>query len=204
MSRNAGPTTEQVLRRVKQYGGIATDFDLALTLLSKCQRVANAGLQRVKTSGTLFETKKELAIYNLRDNFPALVDIITIRQGSRMIHKIDNIKDLAAYDPNWFRAIGTQVAFWSQIGRELLVIYPTLADATNLTVTYSTLTTAYTTRVADYNTAMDLADEDVEIAAGLTELLLLLKTRLNKTTENRVKSLLEQYKQIKGSDNDER
>jgi hypothetical protein len=190
MTRYAGPTTEILLRRVREEGGVAVDPTDAIKMLSRCQRIINAGAKRVTASGTLTTFKQQL-LYPYRDQLTDAVDIISVKEGNRTLHRFEALHELDAYDKTWFRKTSSQFDFWMQLGRDLLIIYPAKTSDSSVTVIYSKLTTEYDDFDEDYNTALDLPDEDVDAALGLAEVSLLLRSRALKAAQERMKELLE-------------
>jgi len=191
MSRQAGPTTEILLKRVREYGGLATDTDYAISILSRCQRIANAGFGFVKTSGTLTVPKQKL-IYTYRSEFASAIDITSVKVGTRRLLRVDTLSDLAALDIDWWRKIdGTRLEAFCQLGRSLLILYPGLASASSATVTYTKLTTAATSFSGNYNDDLELPDEQLDFALMLAEALLLLSSRRNLEASKRLSDLTE-------------
>jgi hypothetical protein len=146
-----------------------------MKLLSRCQRIINAGLKRVVTS-TTFTTRSEQTIYNLRENISNVIDVISIEVSDREI-KNCSLTELSAYSLSWYRDTGSRFEFWSQIGKELIVIYPALATDSSVTVTYSKNTNKFESYEDDYNVDLELPDEDVDLLLGLSEAILLTKMR---------------------------
>lgn len=177
MAKTAGPETELLLRRVRQYGGVACDFDFAMQILSKCQRIVNAG-RRLDTSSATLTTVANQLVYNLRDDVASdVVDIIQIDVSGRILQKCVTFSELSAYDLDWFQATGTRFETWLQVGRDLMILYPALTSASSVTVTYSTLTTEYESRNDHYNTAIDIEDEYFDEVLSLAEIVLLTRGR---------------------------
>ena len=192
MARNAGPTAEILLKRVREQGGVGTSIDFAIQLLSRCQRVVNAGIGRVITSSS-FTINPEQLIYKYRDSLVDAVDVVSIKDGDRTLLR-SSLADLSAYDVDWVRKVdGDRAEFWAQLGRDILVVYPGQAAEDSLTVYYTKLTTEVTTSGADYNTELDLAEEDVELAVGLGEVMMLARGRLLDEGGKRLERLVEEF-----------
>jgi len=189
MTRYVGPTVEILMKRIREEGGIALDPDEATKILSRCQRIVNAGTKRVVASGTLTTYKQQL-VYAYRDQLPDAIDIISIKDGDRTLQRFDALHELDAYDKSWFRRTGSQFDFWLQLGRDLLIIYPAKTVNDSVTVTYTKLTTEYTDFEIDYDSALDLPDEDVDIALGLAEVILLLRSRTFDAARKRMDGLV--------------
>ncbi len=178
MSRQAGPTTEILLRRVWEQGGSAIAPDFAMQTLSRCQRIVNAALGRV-VDIYAFPTQGQTTIYFYRSIITDAIDIISVRTlAGRTILKVDSLEELFAYSPTWWRATGARLEFWHQIARDILILYPAHAtDTATYNIIYSKLTTDLSDFAAHYDTDMELPDDDVDLALILAEIILLLHTR---------------------------
>lgn len=177
MSRTLGPTTEILMRRVRQEGGLAVDPDFAIEIYTRCEQIINAFTKRIITSDTLTVPKEKL-LFNLQTEFSDAIEVLDLRASGRRIEKMDNLTVLFAYDVDGFRCIdGTRVEAWCPINRDLFLIYPGLASAGSLSIDYVKLLTIYTDFIGAYDTACGLVDEDVEMALKLAEIVLLIRFR---------------------------
>lgn len=193
MTKFAGPTTEILLRRIREQGGTAIPPDFALSILSKCQRLVNTGLRKVVSSSTLSTTARQL-VYTYRTLLSGAIDIISLVDGNRTLTKCDNLSELSALSITWFRDTDTQHNIWCQVGRDLLIIYPAMTSNSSLTAHYSTLTTDLNDFTGQYNTALEMPDDDVELMLGLAEIILLIHLRKTDITDKRVKQFQETLK----------
>lgn len=193
MSKNAGPAVEELLRRIRMEGGTAMSSDFAMQLLSRCQRVVNAGMQCTITS-TSFTTYKEQLLYNFRDVITDAIDITGIKVSNRTILKASSVNDLSAYSHTWFRDTGSRFEFWLQIGRELLVLYPALSSNSSVTVYYTKYAAEMDSFAAYQNTALELPDVYVDFAIGLGEVVGLLTAKRTDAAKKRVERLAEDFK----------
>lgn len=194
MSRTVKSIVDELLERIRQEGGVVTTTDFATEIVSHSQRIINAGVRSVVGSAVL-TTLAEKLIYRYRDELTSSVDVLSVAEGNRELLRFNSLADLTAYDPDWFRAItGTRFEGWCQIGRGLLVVYPGKAAASAVTVTYSTLTTAYTSYSSDGATNVDLPDEDVEMLVGVAEVMLLVRLREFDLLTKRLEVLSETFK----------
>lgn len=191
MARTAGAVTDTLLARVRQTGAPGTSNDFAIQVLSKCQRIVNAGLKRVSASGSL-TTAANTLIYEYRSTLTSAVDILSIKEGTRELQKCNSFADLQAYDADWVTATGTRFEFWLQLGRDILILYPAKTGASSVTVIYSTLTTEYDNYTEDGNTSLDLSDEDADLALELSEIVLLLRNKQVELAQNKAKRLMEE------------
>ena len=191
MATTAGTVATNLIERVYATGGIAHTQAWVISILSKTQRVANAYLQAVHSSAVL-TTLAEKLVYKLRDDVAAAIDVLSItdtRGGNvEQLERLDNLLELSAYDVNWFRNItGTRFNTWTQLGRDLLVIYPGRAAADAVTVRYTKLTNALTAA----GTAFELPDEDVQVAKDLAEIVLLARDKQIVECSNKLEQLSE-------------
>lgn len=193
MARTAGASCDTLLARVRQAGNIAVDQDFAMSILSKCQRVVNAGLRRILASASL-TTAANTLLYKYRSSLTSAVDIIIIKEGDRILQKCTNLSDLAAYDVDWFTKTGSRFEAWMQFGRDVLILYPAKTSTSSVTVTYSKLLTSFSSYASDYTTALELPDEDADLAIGLAEIVLLLRNRQLDVVNTRLNELGEQVK----------
>lgn len=193
MARTAGAACDTLLARVRQAGNIAVDNDFAMSILSKCQRVVNAGLRRILASASL-TTAANTLLYKYRSSLTSAVDIIIIKEGDRILQKCTNLSDLAAYDVDWFTKTGSRFEAWMQFGRDVLILYPAKTSTSSVTVTYSKLLTSFSSYASDYATALELPDEDADLAIGLAEIVLLLRNRQLDVVNTRLNELGEQVK----------
>lgn len=194
MARTIGPTVEILMRRVQQEGAVAVDPDFAVEIYGRCEQVVNVALQRVIASDTLTIPRQKL-LFNFRDEFSDAIDIIRLSQSSRQLYRCAHLYEFANYEKNWFRNItGTQLEAWTQIGRDILIIYPGLAAASSADIDYVKKITVYTDFSGAYNETSELPDEDVDMALGLAEIVLLLRFRQLAKIPTRFKKLLETAK----------
>ena len=195
MTKHAGPTTEVLLRRIREQGGAAIPPNFAIGILSKCQRLINTGLSKVITSATLPTTALQL-VYTYRTLLSNAIDIISLVDGIRTLTKCDNLSELSAFSTTWFRDTGTQHNMWCQVGRDLLFIYPSLTSNASLTAHYYTLTTDLTNFTGQYNVALEMPDDDVELIVGRSEIILLIHLRKTDVTNRRIKQFQETLKPL--------
>ena len=191
MATTAGTVATNLIERVYATGGIAHTQSWVISILSKTQRVANAYLRTVRSSTALAVLAEKL-VYKLRDDLPAAIDIVRITETRggyvEQLERVDDLLELSAYDVNWFRNItGTRYETWTQLGRDLLVIYPGKAAAGTATVHYTKLTTA----LAAAGTAFELPDEDVQVAKDLAEIILLARDKQIVECSNKLEQLSE-------------
>lgn len=193
MARQIGPTVEILLRRVRQEGSPFISEDFATTVYSRCEQVINAYTQRV-TASTSLSTPKEKLLFQYRIEIPDAIDILNVRESNRRVERCNNLMDLAAYDIDWFRNItGTRFESWCQLGRDILILYPGQAVTSSVDIKYVKLLTLRDDFDLYYNTDSELPDEDIEMALGLAELVLLASFRQTVEIPNNIKDFIETF-----------
>ena len=190
MAKTAGDVADAIIERVYGTGGIAHTQAFVITLLSKTQRVANAFLRKVRSSAALALPKEKL-VYKLRDDVSGSIDVTeVIESRSGVDESLGQVSlfELMAYDVDWFRnTTGTRHFTWTQIGRDLLVIYPAKPGADTVDVYY----TKYTDALSAAGDSFELADEDVHVAADLAELILLARDKQISVAKEKIAQIAE-------------
>lgn len=177
MSRLVSTTTDQLLARVRQSGGVAADVDDAVKILTICQQIINVKLQRVITT-TALTTLKQKLVYSISSDLTNAIDVVDVTESNRSLTKIKRLSDFSAYETNWFRNItGTRFEAWHQVGRDFLIIYPGKAANSAVSVDHVKATTIYTDYSALTTENMELPDEDVDLVLRLAETVFLARAR---------------------------
>lgn len=180
---------EVLLLRVRGTGGYAHTAAEAKELLAIAQHTINLGMKRVIESDTL-TTLAYQQIYSIPDNLPDAQLVVSVQDAAGADMDRVTLPELSAYDNTWHRRAGTtNPKTWTQIGRELLVIYP--AKTTDSTVTVEYVKSLYST-TAD----IALEDDDLEMMYVLAEALILLKQKKFAEVETRV-AFLEEHAGIR-------
>lgn len=194
MARTAGDTVDFILNRLRQVDDTADSQDRAITLLSHCQKLINEHSQEYIGSSALSTTANTL-IYSYRSSIATARDIISIREGNRELRKVESFNEFSAYDSDWFTQTGTRFEAWMQLGRDLLILYPSKTGASSVTVTYSKRTGTYDDYIQDASTNMDISDENVELALNLTEILLLIRYKNFEEASLKIDKLKEEFEE---------
>ena len=167
--------TDQVLRRVRDVHGLAHSRELVRTLLSHSQRLLNSLLGIVTTS-TTFTTYAHQQFYQLSGlltGTDAITKVMAVKDGPRDLMHLTNIRQLNHLDTRWVRALGPRFDAWTQLGRDMLIIYPAKPLNATVTIVGAKLTTALTGE----DTALELPNEYHDHIVSLTEIMLLAKQR---------------------------
>lgn len=174
MARTAGDTVDILLDRVRQADDTAATQDLAISILSHCQKLINERIREYVGSDTLSTTADTL-IYSYRSSIADARDILSIREGNRELRKVESFNEFSAYDTDWFTQTGSRFEAWMQLGRDLLIIYPAKTGDSSVTVVFSKRTGTYSDYITDSGTNMDLSDENIELVVSLAEIILLIR-----------------------------
>jgi hypothetical protein len=189
MARTIGATTDILLSRVRRSGNITPTNDFAIQVLTTCQQYANILLKQVIVTET-FATTKEKLFYALSDFTANNLGIASISESNRELFHCQRIEEFSAYENGWFRNItGTRFEAWHQIALDSFILYPGKAAASSISADLIKATTISTDYTTDYADAFELADEDVEIALKLAEIILLIQSRETKPIVSLIKSL---------------
>ena len=167
--------TDQVLRRVRDVHGLAHSRDLARTILSHSQRLINSllGIVTTSTTFTTYPHQQFYQISGLLTGSDAITKVMAVRESSRDLTHLTNIRQLHHLDTRWVRAIGPRFDAWTQLGRDMLIIYPAKVTSSTVTIVGAKLTTALTGE----DTALEMPNEYHDHIVSLAEVMLLAKQR---------------------------
>lgn len=121
--------------RVRDPAG-TVHSDVALDVLSDCQRLVNACYGAALTDATITLTPGQTFI-PWTSIASDVVRIVHVIQDERTVAQVP-WQSLATTDVGWVHARGQNVLAWDSVGHSLLVVYPTpdLASARSITVRY--------------------------------------------------------------------
>jgi len=167
--------TDQVLRRVRDVHGLAHSRDLARTILSHSQRLINSllGIVTTSTTFTTYPHQQFYQISGLLTGSDAITKVMAVREGARDLTHLTNIRQLHHLDTRWVRALGPRFDAWTQLGRDMLIIYPAKVTSSSVTIVGAKLTTALTGE----DTALEMPNEYHDHIVSLAEVMLLAKQR---------------------------
>jgi hypothetical protein len=202
MATTAGSVVDMLLKRVRGTGGVALTTNFAMQLVADCQNVINYGLGAVKYTQNLTPS----SFY-----FASALRVIRIVQNDKELLQAKSWEDMEAYASgdvfNYFGIVTnppTARRCWYQPSDNWVFLWPWLMDPTTLTITTIASTTDFSNYATQYNTAMQLADEDIELVLSLAELTCLLQERLYATYDKKKAIFLLRYnerKKVLGRDN---
>jgi hypothetical protein len=174
MSETAGSLADALLRRVRDPRGTATDIFSVFNVLSHCQRFVNAATRAVLIDVPLYRFPGNPFI-QISGITPPILRVEQVRAFGRTLERGDWTQ-LQNHDPTWLKRRASLPLFWSQIGGDLLCIWPSAIsqDACQVVVTG----TKYTADLTVYNQPLELPDHHAAAILTMGEELLLLRQRL--------------------------
>ena len=168
------PIINQTLARVRDQGGSLHSHALCTDLLTRLQRLYNNQQRLVLTDLTL-STLPMLQLYSFEDALQSQgMTILKVTHGTLPLERM-TLTQLRHLDPRWPRATGTRLHAFIQLGYSLLLLWPSLLDASSVTITATTLTRDLAS-LQDTDT-LDIPSQDTPRLAQWLELLLLLRQR---------------------------
>ena len=165
----------QVLARVRDQGSAQHSFALCMNLLTRLQRLYNNDVRLVVATTTM-ATVPFLQVYDLTS---ALQDqgitILKITHENVPLERM-TLSQLRAIDPRWSRSTGTRLYGFVQLGYSLVLLWPSLLDASTVVITSTRLTRDLATLNPASDT-LDIPSQHTPKLAQWLELLLLLRQR---------------------------
>jgi hypothetical protein len=165
----------QVLARVRDPGGAEHSFALCMDLLTRLQRLYN-NAERLILATTTLPTLPMLQVYSFAD---ALQDTgITILKVTHLNLPLARmtLSQLRVIDPRWPRAVAGRLLGFVQLGYSLLLLWPSLPDASEVVLT-STRLTSDLMALDQASDTLDIPSQHTPKLAQWLELLLLLRQR---------------------------
>jgi hypothetical protein len=165
----------QVLARVRDQGGDEHSFTLCMDLLTRLQRLYNNSLRLVMTTMTML-TVPVLQVYDLAYALQDLgITILKVTHENLPLERM-TLSQLRTIDAQWPRARGTRLHGFVQLGYSLLLLWPSLPDASEVVITSTSLTRDLTT-LNQASDSLDIPSQNTPKLAQWLELLLLLRQR---------------------------
>ncbi|MEE9586074.1 MAG: hypothetical protein V3W09_04155 [Nitrososphaerales archaeon] len=171
MAETTGTLRQVVQDRVRDPSGQTYTNALVIDLLSRSQRILNAGLQLVLVSGTL-TTNPWQQIYTPLSTFADFADVVTVQDNGRDLDPL-TLEEQNQINRQWFRRIGPSFESFTRLGRTLLAIHPAKDHTSSVTVVYAKLTTTLT---ADGD-SVEFSDDKSPLIVDLSEALALIRER---------------------------
>ena len=162
---------DQVLHRVRDPMGVIASRDFVMLMLSDAQRIVNAKLAITFDTQALV-TEPLRCFYPIVDLVPESQKVLYVRQGQRDLIYVP-WRNFWAMKRGWPREVAEQMQLWSVVGRDILVVWPTLRAATTLTV----LSARLTAPLVNEAETPDLPEDALPMVVDLAEVFVLLKMR---------------------------
>lgn len=169
---NCGVASATIADRVRDPLFTATTQLNIIGLMSYAQQVTNAVLSDIVQAGILTLQPRTL-IYQLSAYLPAAIKVLAVQDASGRDLDPVSLVELQHINMRWPTALSDSPIAFTQVGADLLIIYPGLSLQQNITVKYS----EYLPAVALTTDSTVVPNEDDTCVNALTETLLLLKNR---------------------------
>jgi len=167
----AGPLVDQVLERIRDPQGSITSRDFVRARISDAQRMLNAKYAWTLDSATLVTEPKRI-FYPLTNLLPEASRVRFIQQGDRNL-VMAPWSTWFGMRRGWQRVVGPAFVQWSPVGRDMIVLWPSMLTSESLTVLAARLTDALD---AD-DDEMEAPDDALAAVVDLATALALLKAR---------------------------
>ncbi len=191
MATTAGVVVTEVLRRVRDEQGAGHTREFTLRIISHAQRLINrlVGAVTVDTTLTLQPTQ---LIYDLSGTFTDALRVISVRWQEHDLDQV-NLQFLRNVDVSWPRNVSGEPAVFSQIGLDLLLIYPVPTESASVGITY----VKDTGLIPGEDIDMEVPDHAMPLIIDLAASILLLRQRDFRPIETlfkRIQSNLKGYR----------
>jgi len=169
---NLGQAAAIIANRVRDPNFNGTTEQQTIALISYSQQVVNGILGDLVTSQALTIQPRTL-IYSMSGFVPGSIDVLAVQDASGRDLDPLGLQDLQWLDMRWPVAVADSPRGYTQVGGDLLIIYPAVKTPQILTVKFSQFI-APVTGPAD---STSLPPEDDSAINDLAETLILLKNR---------------------------
>ena len=171
MTTIAGVIVTEVLRRVRDEAGAGHSRSFTLDIISHAQRIINSFTGSVTTEATLTLQPKKL-VYDLTGTFTDAIRVTSITyRGEELIGT--DIRFLRNVDITWPRSLEGEPEVFSQVGLDLLIIYPVPNNPATALVTYI----KDIGLIPGEDQDMSLPDHAIQLVSDLATAVLLIRQR---------------------------
>lgn len=143
-----------------------------MDLVSRVQMLVNAQWQ-FKLSHTPLTMEPGVPIYELENDLDATLQVTEVCLGAKSLIHIRPWRNLWKLSRTWMTDRASQPRGWTQIGRTLLVLYPSTMEPTEVLVTGVQVTPTYVNEAE----TMVMRPENEDLVKDLVTALLLIKSR---------------------------
>ena len=171
MATTAGVVVTEVLRRVRDEQGLGHTRAFALNVISHAQRLLNRVTGSVLTDATL-TLQPKLLVYDLTGTFTDALRVVTMTYRGEELVKTD-LSFLRNVDVAWPRNVSGEPRVFSQVGLDLVVIYPVPTEPDTVTVTY----VKDIGLIPGEDQDMSLPDHAIPLVTDLATAILLIRQR---------------------------
>lgn len=176
---------DQVLQRVRDPQGTTASREFVLKLLSSAQQLLNAKTGYVTDEATLV-TEPLRCFYPIQALLPQSQKVMYVRDASDRDLLPVTWRSFWYMKRGWPREVAERLQLWSTVGRDVLVLWPTLRASETVTVVSAKLTTP----LVNEHESPELPDNLLPMLVDLTEVLTLLKMRKQAIAGEAMSSLL--------------
>ena len=185
MTTTAGEFTDSVARRLFDEQNTAHSRSLVRDLTGRVQSIVNSRQEYIINEDS-FTAVPGQSLYFVETQFPTTIRITDIRQDGVPLRRIDPWRNLWKLSTTWLTDVGDPIG-WANIGRSLVVIYPSPSTPTLFQAFGPSL---ISTPQAD-DDPLRLRDETLDIVKDMVVALLLYRWRDSDTTGISVSDVLE-------------
>ena len=167
----AGPLTDILLQRVRDPQGLTHTRAFVRTIVTHVQRAINAK-QRFLVSTSTLTTQPYKVVYPIAPLVTTGIRVVGVRDANRSLEFVPWMNFWYTHRA-WHRQVGGQLQAWSLIGRDLLLLWPTLERVSSVTLVHPTLTGV----VVNDAHVLEVPDEALPLLLDLCEVVLLAVQR---------------------------
>lgn len=191
-----GSLVDRVLELVRDPNAALNSRAFVRSILTHTQWAVN-NRRRAFENGTILTTKAFQQVYLVINEIPLGVKIQAVRargggisvSEERDLERV-SLKSLAHIDLNWFGKVGPRIEVFATVGRNILILYPTLDSDSTVRIISSSKITAF----SDDADTVTLTDEDSLPMIDLAQIILLIRARVTGTLKTKIEELAERMR----------
>ena len=173
---------------LRAFGTVGISNAFGYQILDLTQKMFNARYKRVLTSKDITLDASTL-LFDVRTKLtsPEGMTIISIEVANRTLVKLNDWRELFAYDQSWLTRTASRHEIWSPVGADMFVVYPAKTTNTTATVIYA----GQTTTLDGAEDSFEIPDEDQETVYAIAEAMLHVHLRNYPEAKKRIADLSE-------------